>query len=135
MHSHRCVEDFEVPRLSECSSTLLFVQVGHGVVTVYIYGRSRKDSSRTFSWSWGFHHQVCGCFVANVSQCLRGKWGHEGDPYVLAGSPWRGYDRRLTDLEQWLRLPKGVTAMICWMSVAMAWLCCENVSRFENGDE
>jgi len=32
-----------VSRLSECSSSLLFVQVGHGVVTVYIYGRSRKN--------------------------------------------------------------------------------------------
>ena len=84
-----------MPRLSERSSTLLFVQVGHGVVTVYIYGRSRKDSSRTFIWSLEFHHQVCGCFVANVSQCSRGNGVTRETPYVLAGSPWRGYDRRL----------------------------------------
>jgi len=63
--------------------------------------------------------------------------GSRGDPLCSGRFPVARvlYDTRLTDLEQWLRLPKGVTAMICWLGVAMAWLCCENVSQFENGDE
>lgn len=58
MHSHNHFGDFEVPRVSERSGTLLFVQVGRGTVTVEIDGAGRILRERSVHWSGRFHHQV-----------------------------------------------------------------------------
>ena len=82
MHSHRRFEDFEVPGVQECSSTLLFVQVGRGVMTVEIGGTGRILHEHSVCWSRGLIIRCDGCFVANASQCLR-EWDHEGPPPVF----------------------------------------------------
>lgn len=87
MHSRGGLEDFEVPGVQECSGTLLFVQVGHGVVTVDISGAREFFANIPFVGTRGFIIRCdrCFLFVINASQCLRKMGSRVPTPYVLVG--------------------------------------------------
>jgi len=89
MYSRRGPEHFEVPGVQERSGTLLFVQVGRGVVMGCTrHSGARKDSSRTFVWLGpGPYHQVLQIsLVANIwCRCLSEKGSRGSTPCVHAG--------------------------------------------------
>jgi len=121
MHSRGGFEDFEVPGVQECSGTLLFVEVGRGIVTVDT-GGARRNSRE--------HSAVgAGSFIIRRDRRLwltyRSAWGNgitRVVRYVLAAHTIRC---GLAGRAQWLRGPNGVTAAIAVASVAMACLCGE----------